>query len=157
MLSFYVAAILKQGRHGQFLAGKSTLLNSDACKKITLGKLPCHHCFVLSILQNQRQDLAHFLYRFLDGKKTTRSQSSVPGLREIHNNLKQEKFFNSRESFFWKSPFCTFSCINPEFGGVWVYSLRPTCESPFPPRLSSSVFFARFFWLLAPLQKVLDL
>ena len=40
MLSFYVAAILKQGRHGQFLAGKSTLLNSDACKKITLGKLP---------------------------------------------------------------------------------------------------------------------
>ena len=33
---------------------------------------------------------AHFLYRFLDGKKTTRSQFSVPGLREIHRNLKQE-------------------------------------------------------------------
>ena len=60
---------------------------------------------------------AHFLYRFLDGKKTTRSQFSVPGLREIHKNLKQEKKFNSRESFFRKSPFCTFSCINPGFGG----------------------------------------
>ena len=43
MLSFYVAAILKQGRHGQFLAGKSTLLNSDACKKITLGTLQQRH------------------------------------------------------------------------------------------------------------------
>ena len=64
--------------------------------------------------------LSHFLYRFLDGKKTTRSQFSVPGLREIHRNLKQEKKFNSRESFFRKSPFCTFSCINPGFGGPWV-------------------------------------
>ena len=62
---------------------------------------------------------SHFLYRFLDGKKTTRSQFSVPGLREIHRNLKQEKNFNSRESFFRKSPFCTFSCINPGFGGPW--------------------------------------
>ena len=34
---------------------------------------------------------SHFLYRFLEGKKTTRSQLSVPGLREIHRNLKQEK------------------------------------------------------------------
>ena len=59
----------------------------------------------------------HFLYRILDSKKTTRSQFSVPGLREIHRNLKQEKNFNSCESFFRKSPFCTFSCINPGFGG----------------------------------------
>ena len=29
------------------------------------------------------------------------------------------QFFNSRESFFRKSPFCTFSCINPGFGGPW--------------------------------------
>ena len=61
----------------------------------------------------------HFLYRFLDCKKTTRSQFSVPGLREIHRNLVQERKFNSRESFFRKSPFCTFSCINPGFGGPW--------------------------------------
>ena len=33
----------------------------------------------------------HFLYRVLDGKKTTRSQFSVPGLQEIHRNLKQKK------------------------------------------------------------------
>ena len=51
----------------------------------------------------------HFLYRFLDLKKTTRSQFNVPGLREIHRNLKQEQKFNFRESFLWKSPFCTFS------------------------------------------------
>ena len=42
----------------------------------------------------------HCLYRFFDGKKTTRSQFSVPGLREIQKNLKQEFFFNSCESFF---------------------------------------------------------
>ena len=65
--------------------------------------------------------IAHFLYRLLDGKKTTRSQFSVPGLWEIHRNLKQEKKDNSRESFFRKSPFCTFSCINPGFGGPWGY------------------------------------
>ena len=62
---------------------------------------------------------SHFLYRILDSKKTTRSQFSVPGLREIHRNLKQEKSFNSRESFFRKSPFCTFSYINPGSGGPW--------------------------------------
>ena len=26
---------------------------------------------------------------------------------------------NSRDGFFRKSPFCTFSCINPGFGGPW--------------------------------------
>ena len=69
------------------------------------------------ILHSRMWELCpHFLYRILDGKKTTRSQFSVPGLREIHKNLKQEKNFNSRESFFRKSPFCTFSCINLGFG-----------------------------------------
>jgi hypothetical protein len=61
----------------------------------------------------------HFLYRILDSKKTSRFQFSVPGLREIHRNLKQQKIFNSRDCFFRKSPFCTFSCINPGFGGPW--------------------------------------
>ena len=61
----------------------------------------------------------HFLYMILDSKKTTRSQFSIPDLRDIHRNLKQEKNFNSRESFFRKSPFCTFSCINPGFGRPW--------------------------------------
>ena len=48
--------------------------------------------------------------------KNTRAQFSV---QEIHRNLKQNKKFNSRESFFRKSPFCTFFCINPGFGGPW--------------------------------------
>ena len=61
----------------------------------------------------------HCLYRFLDNQKNTRSQFSFPGLREIHRNLKQKKKFNSREGFFRKSPFCTFFCINPGFGGPW--------------------------------------
>ena len=59
----------------------------------------------------------HFLYRVLEGKKTTRSQFSVRGLRVIHRNLKQEKKNNSRESFFSLllvlsihevAPFCLF-------------------------------------------------
>ena len=56
---------------------------------------------------------------FQTAKKTTRFQFSIPGLPEIHRNLKQQKKFKSRESFFRKSPFCTFSCINPGFGGPW--------------------------------------
>ena len=34
---------------------------------------------------------SHWLYRFLDGKKTSRFQFSVSGLGGIHGNLKQEK------------------------------------------------------------------
>ena len=64
--------------------------------------------------------ISHFLYRILDSKKTSRFQFSVlPGLREIHRNLKQQKKFNSCDGFFRKSPFCTFSCINPGFGRPW--------------------------------------
>ena len=60
------------------------------------------------------------MYRILDSKKTTRFQFSIPGLREIHRNLKQQqKKINSCDGFFKKSPFCTFSCINPGFGGSW--------------------------------------
>ena len=62
---------------------------------------------------------SHFLYRILDSKKTSHFQFSVPGLREIHRNLKQQKIFNSRDGFFRKSPFCIFSCINLGFGGPW--------------------------------------
>ena len=61
----------------------------------------------------------HFMYRILDSKKTTRFQFSIPGLREIHRNLKQQKNFKSHEPFFRKSSFCTFSCINPGFGRLW--------------------------------------
>ena len=61
----------------------------------------------------------HFLYKILDSKKTSRFQFSVPDLWEIHRNLKQQKKLNSHGGFFRKSPFCTFSCINPGFGGPW--------------------------------------
>ena len=59
------------------------------------------------------------MYRILDSKKTSHFQFSVPGLRYIHRNLKQQKNFNSHDGFFRKSPFCTFSCINPGFGRPW--------------------------------------
>ena len=62
---------------------------------------------------------SHFMYRILDSKKTSHFQFSVPGLLEIHRNLKQQKNFNSCDGFFRKSPFCTFSCMNPGFGGPW--------------------------------------
>ena len=63
---------------------------------------------------------AHFLYRILDSKKTSRFQISVPDLWEIHRKLKQQKKINSHDGFFRKSPFCTFSCINLRFGGPLV-------------------------------------
>ena len=62
---------------------------------------------------------AHWLYRFLDDKKTSRFKFSVPGFQGIHRNLKQEKKINSREGFFRKSSFCTFYCINTGFGKPW--------------------------------------
>ena len=44
--------------------------------------------YLLFFLQ---QYIPHCLYRFLDGQKNTRFQFIVPGLREIHRNLKQKK------------------------------------------------------------------
>ena len=96
---------------------------------------------------------SHFLHRFLDGKKTTRSQFCVPGLREIHRNLKQEKNFNSRESFFRKSPFCTFSCINPGFGGpldkLWIFFLVAMFIM-----LEKNAFGQKNFWISCTGSKV---
>ena len=68
---------------------------------------------------NETPICSHFLYRILDSKKTSRFQFRAPDLREIHRNLKQQKNFNSRGGFFRRSPFCTFSCIYPGFGGPW--------------------------------------
>ena len=96
---------------------------------------------------------SHFLYRFLEGKKTTRSQFSVPGLREIHRNLKQEKKFDSRESFFRKSPFCTFSCINPGFGRPWDM-LRKIFLIPIFIMLQKNAFGQKKFWISCTGSKV---
>ena len=95
----------------------------------------------------------HFLHRFLDGKKTTRSQFSVPGLREIHRNLKQEKNFNSRESFFRKSPFCTFSCINPGFGRPWDMLRKKILIAIFI-MLQKNAFGQKNFWISCTGSKV---
>ena len=54
-----------------------------------------------------------------EGKR--KKEFSIPGLREIHRNLKQQKNFNSCDGFFRKSPFCTFSCINP---GFWAKKIK---------------------------------
>ena len=71
----------------------------------------------LQVRESWRALFAHFLYRILDSKKTSRFKFCVPGLQEIHRNLKQQKKFGCHDGFFRKSPFCTFSCINPGFGG----------------------------------------
>ena len=73
--------------------------------------------FCLSFSLSNRVIQLLLTYRFLDNHKSTRSQFSIPGLWEIHRNLKQQKNFNSRDGFFRKSPFCTFSSINPGFVG----------------------------------------
>ena len=66
----------------QFGKGKHLLNCSHYFEEHTLLKL---QMFTLTVIGKPS---THFLYRFLDGKKTTRSQFSVPGLREIHRNLK---------------------------------------------------------------------
>ena len=87
----------------------------------------------------------HFMYGILDSKRTTRFQFSIPGLREIHRNLKQRKNFKSRETFFRKSPYCTFSCINPGFGGplekLWILFLVAIFIM-----LQKNAFDKIFFW-----------
>ena len=75
--------------------------------------------YVPDFMYNAETPNTHCLYRILDSKKTSCFQFSIPGLQEIHRNLKQQKNFNSRDGFFRKSSFCTFSCINPGFGGPW--------------------------------------
>ena len=92
-----------------------TIINS--ARKNLIGK--SQHKVIYWVPSSMVTFVPHWLYRFLDNQKNTRSQFNVPGLREIHRNLKQEKNFNSREGFFRKSPFCTFFCINPGFGGPW--------------------------------------
>ena len=96
---------------------------------------------------------SHFLYMILDSKKTTRSQFSVPGLRDIHRNLKQEKNFNSRESFFRKSPFCTFFCINPGFGGPWDKLRKKNSYCHFHNALKECFWSNFFFEFHAWVQK----
>ena len=97
-------------------------------------------------ISNENWKGTHFLYRILDSKKTSRSQFSVPDLREIHMNLKQQKNFNSRDGFLWKSPFCTFSCINPGFGRPWCTVLIFFVNGTFimPQKMS---FGQKFFWI----------
>ena len=91
----------------------------------------------------------HFLYRILDSKKTSRFQFSVPDLREIHRNLKQQRNFNYHDGFFRKSPFCTFSCINPGFGGswgmLWIFFLNGTFLMLQKNTFGSKVPFWQFF------------
>ena len=95
----------------------------------------------------------HFLYRILDSKKTSHFQFSVPGLWEIHRNLKQQKNFNSHDGFFRKSPFCTFSCINPGFGGpwgmLWIFFLNGTFIM-----LQKNTFGQKKFWISCTGSKV---
>ena len=86
--------------------------------------LQCTKTKFLFFFNTLKRNWLHCLYRSLDGQKNTLFFFSVPGLREIHKNLKQQKKFNSRDGFFRKSPLCTFSCINPGFGGpldkLWI-------------------------------------
>ena len=100
------------------------------------------------------QGSSHWLYRFLEGKKTSRFQFSVPGLRRIHSNLKQTKKFNFREGFFKKSPFCTFPCINPGFGGPWVMIQKKFLIAIFI-MLQKNTFGQKNFWISCTGSKVL--
>ena len=96
---------------------------------------------------------SHFLYRILDSKKTSHFQFSVPGLREIHRNLKQQRNLNSRDGFFRKSPFCTFSCINPGFGGPWDMLWKIFLIAIFI-MLQKNTFGQKNFWISCTGSKV---
>ena len=92
------------------------------------------------------------LYKILDGKKTSRFQFSVSGLGEIHRNLIQQKNFNSRNGFFRKSPFCTFSSINPGFGGPWDM-LHKKFLLPFTQFFKRILLVKKNFKFHTPVQK----
>ena len=74
----------------------------------------------LSVHEFHASDLGHYttLYRFLDGQKRTASNLTFQDFKGFIGT-KNIFFFNSREGFFRKSPLCTFSYINPGFGGPW--------------------------------------
>ena len=59
------------------------------------------------------------VYDFRLQKKLAASNLAFQAFKDIHRNLKQQKNFYSHNGFFRKSPFCTFSCINPGSGGLW--------------------------------------
>ena len=61
----------------------------------------------------------HCYFTRLNPKRKGPFYFCLPALLGIHRNLKQKEFFYSRKGFFRKSPFCTFSCINPGFGQPW--------------------------------------
>ena len=96
---------------------------------------------------------SHFLYRILDSKKTSRFQFSIPDLREIYRNLKQQKNLNSHDGFFRKSPFCTFYCINPGFDGpwglLWIFFVNGTFIM-----LQKKSFDQKIFWISCTNSKV---
>ena len=95
----------------------------------------------------------HFLYRILDSKKTSHFQFSVPGLREIHRSQKQQKNFNSRDGFFRKSPFCTFSCIYSGIGRPWVMLRKKILIAIFI-MLQKNTFGQQKFWISCTGSKV---
>ena len=68
-------------------AKSSLFIKSDLRTFFSIGSKVSDQNFIMY----QFTISSHFLYRFLDGKKTTRSQFSVTGLRETHRKLKQEK------------------------------------------------------------------
>ena len=79
--------------------------------EITRG-FPTFKSFMISAemigFKNLDPSYTHFLHGVLEGKKTTRSQFSVPGLREIHRKLKQEKKIQFSRVLFLKIPFLYF-------------------------------------------------
>ena len=135
---------------GSFFAIKKPI--QEVCSARTGFSLCKSWVLVLKREWGLRMPVTHFLYRFLDGKKTTRSQFSIPGLREINRNLKQENLFNSCESFFTKSPFCTFACINPGFGRPW-YKLWIFFLVPIFIMLQKNAFGQKKFEFHAQVQK----
>ena len=64
-----------------------------------LWLVKCQVQFKLFLNEQLTQHDTHCLYRFLDNQKNTRSQFSVPGLREIHRNLKQNIKYINKSSF----------------------------------------------------------
>ena len=68
-------------------------------------------------------------------------------------NLKQKIFFNFHEGFFRKSPFCTFSCIKPGFGGPWVMIRKKILIAIFI-MLQKNNFGQKKFWISCTGSKV---
>ena len=92
-------------------------LASFACLKLHLCGLVT---FLTRAVNCKRSKLNTLPVQVFRWQKNAHISFNGPGFQGIHKNLKtKQKISTLAKTFFRKSLFCTFSCINPRFGRLW--------------------------------------